>query len=283
MEACIFVRHVLWVKQRTCFGLLSLLLNQYNAPDPGVRSFWCMYLPDSSECWTKWGVLACYTNHSFRTSTDSGAGEGAEQKIGEPRRWVSMNLGYGARGVAGVVHTILLKRQDKRQTMAQHRGLTHLGSIWELPPIIRILNNSIHFLAKDPTILKTHIIIETCQWTSLGPNGTLVSLSLKFGLIVQGLFEFFKEWLSLTFSPLSPSGSTPFITLKCQSILQDRCYIFAFYNGACPRRDTVSLRKWTPYPVSEGLKPVKETEEAVNPNHILTLSSLSCPLSIPAE
>lgn len=136
---------------------------------------------------------------------------------------------------------------------------------------------------KNPPSWKPTLITEPCQWTSLGPNGTLVSLSLKFGLIVQGLFEFFKEWLSLTFSPLSPSGSTPFITLKCQSILRDRCYIFAFYNGACPRRDTVSLRKWTPYPASEGLKPVKETEEAVNPNHILTLSSLSCPLSIPAE
>lgn len=81
----------------------------------------------------------------------------------------------------------------------------------------------------------------------------------------------------------SPSGSTPFITLKCQSISRDRCYILAFYNITRPRRDTVSLRKWTPYPVSEGLKPFKETEEAVNPDHILILSSLSCPLSIPAE
>lgn len=103
-----------------------------------------------SECWTKWGVLACYTNSGCRTSTDSGAGEGAGQKIGEPRRWVSMNLGYGAHRVTGVVPTIHLKRQDKGQTMAQHRGLTHLGSIWDLPPIIRILNNSIHFLVKDP-------------------------------------------------------------------------------------------------------------------------------------
>lgn len=87
----------------------------------------------------------------------------------------------------------------------------------------------------------------------------------------------------LPFFLFSPSGSTPFITLKCQSIFRDRCYILAFYNITRPRRDTVSLRKWTPYPVSEGLKPFKETEEAVNPDHILILSSLSCPLSIPAE
>lgn len=87
----------------------------------------------------------------------------------------------------------------------------------------------------------------------------------------------------LPFFLFSPSGSTPFITLKCQSIFRDRCYILAFYNITRPRRDTVSLRKWTLYPVSEGLKPFKETEEAVNPDHILILSSLSCPLSIPAE
>lgn len=205
---------------------------------------------------------------------------------GAKDRRASMNLGHWAHGVTGVVNTIHLKSQDfVPEAMQWGSILTWLigGQFENCLQSSELLTSAFISWREDTPSWTSTLIVESCQWTLLGPNGTLVSLSLKFGLILQGHFEFFKEWLSLTFSPLSPSGSTPFITLKCQSILRDRCYIFAFYNSACPRRDTVSLRKWTPYPVSEGLKPVKETEEAVNPNHILTLSSLSCPLSIPAE
>lgn len=133
------------------------------------------------------------------------------------------------------------------------------------------------------------VVPETCpnhpaQRTNVtGPRELLFLCHWSLAWDYRDTLNSSKSNSRLPFSLFSPSGSTPFITLKCQSILRDRCYILAFYNITRPRRDTVSLRKWTPYPVSEGLKSFKETEEAVNPHHILILSSLSCPLSIPAE
>ena len=133
--------------------------------------------------------------------------------------------------------------------------------------------------------LKPALTIQLRQRPSPAQRGLLFLCRSHVAQCYRATLNSSKSNFRVPFFPrfFSPSGSTPFITLKCQSILRDRCYILAFYNITCPRRDSVSLRKWTPYPVSEGLKPFKETEEAVNPDHILILSSLSCPLSIPAE
>lgn len=151
------MRNILWAGQRTWPRLLLLFINQYNAQDAEViLSVRCTYQAHS-ECWTRGGVLICCTNYRSRESTDSGARAGTEQKTREPRDRVCTNLGRWAHG--GQLEWLMQSSEEagpcrRGQTLVRLTGLTHLGSIWELPVIIRILDSGTHFPARGPSILK---------------------------------------------------------------------------------------------------------------------------------
>lgn len=149
-----------------------------------------------SECWTRGGVLICCTNCRSRTNTNLGAGKETERKTAEPRNWVSMNLGCWAHGVTGVVNAIIWR--GKTLSLRPDTGATY----WPDSSGVNTRSASNHQDSWQPCSLpgertqypeKPTLIVEPCQWTSPVQMALWFLLSLKFGLIWRGHFEFFKE------------------------------------------------------------------------------------------
>lgn len=122
-----------------------------------------------SECWTRWGVLICWTNYRSRASTDSGAGEGIERKTAEPRNWVSMNLGRWTHGVTGVVNAIIWR--GRTLSPRPDTGASLLACL--IRSQYETCLQSSGFLTAalisrwaSPVSWKPTLIVEPCQWTS---------------------------------------------------------------------------------------------------------------------